>query len=610
MVKTPFKLPNRERESPTRLQAAAFFAKAWVFRVRRFAGDPNGTRPRRLEKKGVAKSAPVLAESHCTLYGSVLPAEFALQAGKVANLRVAGRYLNGLVMPAGELFSFWAHVPRPTRGLGFVQGRELREGCVIPSIGGGLCQLSNALYDAALNAGFEIVERHATIFWNYVDLRWRAKTDCQLEVTMDSGELVVRVRSLTLLTSNATSSPRAVFPGTGTRPAEQEVPVESCETCGMTNCFRHAEIPSLPKEAVTAWLVDAWWPEHDDYLVKNRRAGDWLFTPLDSRKYGVGPYHWSSQGFAKVRQEPWFVIERSLRSRKLAAQGAARQRALLEMDEKLALRYLRRLTFTATHLVISQNLLPFLWKEGALGGRTYDVLMTRLPLAELHGVLDRAEKRWPESPTLADFRAAEEIVEAETAALAGARQWITPHSAIARLAGSRAVKLAWHFPQPQKSVMRADAGAILSPASTRSSAASMLLFPASTLGRKGAYEVREAARALGLRVALGGPVLEDEGFWSDVQTVRVDMSGDALPQEIKVVPDGTVAVVLPAWVENQPRRLLKAAAAGIPVVASEQCGLAGVPGVIEVPAGDVDALKARLGEILERSGAASGVVKI
>ena len=29
----------------------------------------------------------------------------------------------------------------------------MREGCIIPSVGGGLCQLSNALYGAALDAG-------------------------------------------------------------------------------------------------------------------------------------------------------------------------------------------------------------------------------------------------------------------------------------------------------------------------------------------------------------------------------------------------------------------------------------------------------------------------
>jgi hypothetical protein len=31
-----------------------------------------------------------------------------------------------------------------------------------------------------------------------------------------------------------------------------------------------------------------------------------------------------------------------------------------------------------------QNLLPFLWRDGHLGGRTFDVLMTRLPIAKFH----------------------------------------------------------------------------------------------------------------------------------------------------------------------------------------------------------------------------------
>lgn len=51
------------------------------------------------------------------------------------------------------------------------------------------------------------------------------------------------------------------------------------------------------------------------------------------------------------------------------------------MDAELARIYARRIPYTATHLVVSQNLLPHLWREGALAGRTFDVLMTRLPLA-------------------------------------------------------------------------------------------------------------------------------------------------------------------------------------------------------------------------------------
>ena len=80
-----------------------------------------------------------------------------LTAGKVENLRIASKQLNGLEIKANEVFSFWKHIGNPNFGKGYVVGREIREGCVVPTIAGGLCQLSNALYDAALKANFEIV---------------------------------------------------------------------------------------------------------------------------------------------------------------------------------------------------------------------------------------------------------------------------------------------------------------------------------------------------------------------------------------------------------------------------------------------------------------------
>jgi hypothetical protein len=57
------------------------------------------------------------------------------------------------------------------------------------------------------------------------------------------------------------------------------------------------------------------------------------------------------------------------------------------------------------------------------------------------------------------------------------------------------------------------------------------------------------------------------------------------------------AVVLPAWVEHQPRRLLQAVAASVPVIATTACGLAGVPGVTTIPIGDVTALRGALIEV-------------
>jgi glycosyltransferase involved in cell wall biosynthesis len=61
--------------------------------------------------------------------------------------------------------------------------------------------------------------------------------------------------------------------------------------------------------------------------------------------------------------------------------------------------------------------------------------------------------------------------------------------------------------------------------------------------------------------------------------------------------DGAAVVVLPAWVEHWPRRLLAALAAGIPVIASRACGLKGVPGVTTIADLDGDTLQNALAEV-------------
>ena len=71
--------------------------------------------------------------------------EQAMQFGKVQNLRRAAAKLDGLLLPRGVVFSFWRQVGRATTARGFVRGRMVQLGCVVPSVGGGLCQLSNCM---------------------------------------------------------------------------------------------------------------------------------------------------------------------------------------------------------------------------------------------------------------------------------------------------------------------------------------------------------------------------------------------------------------------------------------------------------------------------------
>jgi hypothetical protein len=570
-------------DEPTRIQALVFAAKAWAHRSRRALKD-FASGPARLAKNAVDKTAPILAKSVSPLFSTSTGAEFALQAGKIQNLRKVAAHLNGLILPAGKVFSFWRNVPRPTAGRGFAPGRELREGCIIPSIGGGLCQLTNSLYDAALDAGFEIIERHAhsqklpgsmaelgrdaTVFWNYVDLRFRAPVDVQIEVRLSRWKLTVAFRKLAGETATVLTKSHVPAPAATVNPTE----AESCETCGVTSCFRNPSATSLPQKSATAWLVDSFWPEHDAYISEHRNNADTLLLPLQSKRYGIGPYRWDANGFANTVHFPFFTARRSFESRKLAAQGPARQKALLRMDEELTALYERHIPYSALHLVVSQNLLPFLWNRGILGGRSFDVLMTRMPLASIESQLDAAAKRWPDARMLTDFRADPALVAAETDALAAADRWITPHSFVASLAKEKALRIPWILPNAagRKSGRR-------------------IVFPASTLARKGAWELREVVRENLAPIALGGPAIESPEFWSGCNAVPVNRDNWL---------DDAAVVVLPAWVENQPRRLLSAVAAGIPVVATEACGLRGLPGVITVPQGNVDALSTAIEQVL------------
>jgi len=196
---------------PTFFDQLVFQGKATVLRLARFTRDRfSCSKCRRWPLCAEVSRGRLLAESKSALFDLSAPyPERVLQMGKVQNLRLAIRKLDGCRVPGQRSFSFWKQVGWPGRLRGYVRGRELRQGCLIPTIAGGLCQLSNALYDAALKAGYTIEERHAhtqvisgslaetgrdaTIFWNYVDLRFRSIHPFQIRIMMSADELIVQL---------------------------------------------------------------------------------------------------------------------------------------------------------------------------------------------------------------------------------------------------------------------------------------------------------------------------------------------------------------------------------------------------------------------------------
>ncbi len=125
------------------------------------------------------------------------------EAGKRHNVALAAPSFDGVVLSPARPLSFWRALGPATEARGYVSGMELAGGCVVPSIGGGICLLSNALFGLAARLGWTIHERHghsveaippipgalpgldATVFWPHVDLvvapaTGRARLSCRV----------------------------------------------------------------------------------------------------------------------------------------------------------------------------------------------------------------------------------------------------------------------------------------------------------------------------------------------------------------------------------------------------------------------------------------------
>ncbi|MDR2147662.1 MAG: VanW family protein, partial [Tannerella sp.] len=132
---------------PTRTEGIIFGIKAFLLRLKRSFNDLFTSLPR-LKPHTDFPDAILLSQSVSLLrYNEKTALE--LVDGKIHNIRKAIRHIDGIVVPKGMIFSFWRQVGKLTKSKGYAMGRELREGCIIPQIGGGICQLSNAIYDAA-----------------------------------------------------------------------------------------------------------------------------------------------------------------------------------------------------------------------------------------------------------------------------------------------------------------------------------------------------------------------------------------------------------------------------------------------------------------------------
>lgn len=112
------------------------------------------------------------------------------------NIRLASKFINGLILKKDEVFSFNSVVGQRTAERGFKKAKIIEKGEFVEGTGGGVCQVSTTIYNAAVLSGCKILEFHphslavsyvppsrdAMVSGTYFDLKFQNTTGCDLYI--------------------------------------------------------------------------------------------------------------------------------------------------------------------------------------------------------------------------------------------------------------------------------------------------------------------------------------------------------------------------------------------------------------------------------------------
>ena len=100
------------------------------------------------------------AKTDTGLLGKVSLTSSSSGANRNWNLKLASKKINGTVLKPGDTFNWFNVVGRASKANGYKLASVYSNGKTVQGYGGGVCQVSTTLYQAALKADLKIVERH------------------------------------------------------------------------------------------------------------------------------------------------------------------------------------------------------------------------------------------------------------------------------------------------------------------------------------------------------------------------------------------------------------------------------------------------------------------
>ena len=131
---------------------------------------------------------------------------------RTTNLKLAASKIDGTVIMPGEIFSYNKVVGKRTIEAGYKDAAIYQDGEVVDGLGGGICQISTTLYNAAIDAGMLIEERRnhmfvptyaqagtdATVVWGATDFKFenRRAYPIKIEADVSGGTAKIKIYGL------------------------------------------------------------------------------------------------------------------------------------------------------------------------------------------------------------------------------------------------------------------------------------------------------------------------------------------------------------------------------------------------------------------------------
>lgn len=140
----------------------------------------------------------------------------ASNRNRTTNLILAANKINGTVLMPGETFSYNKVVGERTIEAGYKEAPIYVEGRVEDGLGGGICQITTTLYNAALYANLDIIERSnhqfvpsyanasrdATVVYGAIDFKFKNNRDYPIKITCSVSNGIANFKIFGLKTEN------------------------------------------------------------------------------------------------------------------------------------------------------------------------------------------------------------------------------------------------------------------------------------------------------------------------------------------------------------------------------------------------------------------------